>query len=714
MVSKKPFWTAVIDRIKALSGQRSLRPWIIGAVVFLGLFGLLMVDLLPSGVDLRVGQVSPVDVMAPTTQVYEAETQRRREAAGRSAVREASEDAANYDVDSATVAEAEEDMEKLFEMVFDKPLGDTVPGTSMEERREYAPEIAQWVRTGLDIQVQSEHIDILLASAADRRQELEHWMKSLLLGPLEDGIASGEAQEAVEDIGAQAAGNVEFSRLAPLVVALADAFFEPNLVLDLEAVEEARQQAKNAVEPVTIVEGEAILRKGDVVRRNHLELLSELGIRRDGADYPALVGLAGFVLALMALPGVYLYQYRRSILLQDGLLGLLALVVLTVAAVTKVLDLVQWQAAIFLSPIALAGMLTTLLLEARLALMIVTSLSIVAAVLAGFDFAVGAVLLAGGVAGVYTVSHVSQRGDLMRAGFIVGAVQFTVMIFLALMTSDLSLAGHSYLAWVNGVLSSVIAIGFLPYLESLFGITSAIRLLELSNPNQPVLRRLLMETPGTYHHSIIVGNLAEAAADAIGADGLLARVGATYHDIGKLKRPYFFGENQVGGHNPHDRIAASLSTLIITSHVKDGLELAKEYRLPRVVRQFISQHHGTDLVKFFYHRAREQGGDSVDEKRFRYSGPKPQTKETAIVSLADAVEAAVRSLSKTSPGKIEGLVHKIIKDRLHDGQLDECELTFKDLDYIAHAFTNVLVGIFHARVEYPDNIKREDIEGKRS
>lgn len=223
-----------------------------------------------------------------------------------------------------------------------------------------------------------------------------------------------------------------------------------------------------------------------------------------------------------------------------------------------------------------------------------------------------------------------------------------------------------------------------------------------------------METPGTYHHSIMVGNLAEAAAEAVGADGLLARVGSTYHDIGKLKRPYFFVENQLGMDNPHDKIAPSLSTLIITSHVKDGLELAKEYKLPAVISQFIAEHHGTNLVNFFYHRALETNGDTIEENDYRYSGPKPQTKETAIVSLADAIEAAVRSLTKSTPGKIEGLVRKIIRERLDDGQLDECDLSFKDLNKLADAFTKVLVGIFHARVEYPEKITREDIEGKKS
>jgi putative nucleotidyltransferase with HDIG domain len=225
--------------------------------------------------------------------------------------------------------------------------------------------------------------------------------------------------------------------------------------------------------------------------------------------------------------------------------------------------------------------------------------------------------------------------------------------------------------------------------------------LELSNPNRPLLKRLLMEAPGTYHHSILVGNLAEAAAEAVHADATLVRVGSMYHDIGKLKRPYFFIENQFTQDNPHDKIAPTLSSLIITSHVKDGLELAKENKLPQQIQDIIAQHHGDGLVSFFYHKALEER-DDVPEEAFHYEGPKPQTKEAALVALADNVEAAVRSMKQPTPGRVEGLVRKIIKDKLNDGQLNQCDLTFQDLDRIAMAFVRVLSGIFHSRVEYPD------------
>jgi putative nucleotidyltransferase with HDIG domain len=261
---------------------------------------------------------------------------------------------------------------------------------------------------------------------------------------------------------------------------------------------------------------------------------------------------------------------------------------------------------------------------------------------------------------------------------------------------------------VSGLLSAILMIGVLPYLESAFSITSMIRLLELSNPNQYLLKRLLLEAPGTYHHSLMVGNLAEAAAEAVGANALLVRVGAYYHDIGKIKRPEYFVENQQGGTDPHAKIAPALSALIITSHVKEGLEMARDKHLPQSVVDFITGHHGTSLTKYFYSRALEEdGGEHINEENFRYEGPKPQSKEVALVMLADATEAAVRSISDPTNEKIRDMVRKIIRDKLNDGQLEECDLTFRDLDIIAATFVRVLEGVYHSRIEYPDIIAEE-------
>jgi len=237
--------------------------------------------------------------------------------------------------------------------------------------------------------------------------------------------------------------------------------------------------------------------------------------------------------------------------------------------------------------------------------------------------------------------------------------------------------------------------------------------MELARPTHPLLRELLLKAPGTYHHSILVSNMAEEAAGRIGADALLARVGAYYHDVGKITRPYFFVDNQVEGVNVHERLDPRTSAQIVISHVKDGLDLAKKYRLPSKVRDFIPQHHGTSLATYFYQQARESEGDEVNEEDFRYPGPKPQTKETAIVMLADNCEAAVRAERPASLEEIEELVRKVIGNKVLAGQLDECDLTLRDLDEIRSAFVSILEGVFHPRIKYPEEAKVEGKENDR-
>jgi putative nucleotidyltransferase with HDIG domain len=259
---------------------------------------------------------------------------------------------------------------------------------------------------------------------------------------------------------------------------------------------------------------------------------------------------------------------------------------------------------------------------------------------------------------------------------------------------------------LNGFLAVILTIGILPFLESFFDITTSFKLMELSNPNQPLLKKLIVEAPGTYHHSIVVGNLSETAAEEIGGNGLLARVGALYHDIGKIKRPYFFIENQEAYKNIHDDLEPSLSALVIASHVKEGVELANKNKLPKDIINIITQHHGTGLITYFFHRALQENGASVEEvaeENYRYSGPKPQTKETAIILLADSLEAATRTLANPTSSRIKNLVKEIIQKNLENGQLEECDLTLKDLDKIGDSFSRILTGMFHSRVEYPDD-----------
>ena len=365
----------------------------------------------------------------------------------------------------------------------------------------------------------------------------------------------------------------------------------------------------------------------------------------------------------------------------------------------------------YLVPTAMAAILLAVLLQSRISVIINIAISMIVGITLGNHLGLILMSLLGGMVGICMVSKPQQRNTLIFAGIAVSFVNIAVITGFELVSSGGWWQSFLTSLWGvgSGMLASVLAIGTLPIWEHFFKIITPIKLVEISNPNQPLLKRLLMEAPGTYHHSIIVANLAESAADAIGANGLLARVGAYYHDVGKLKRPYFFRENQLARDNPHDKMNPTLSTHIITSHVKDGVELAKQYKVPEVIQRFIQEHHGTTPVIYFYHKAKsEAGGREVKLDDFRYQGPRPGTREIAIVMMADTVEAASRALPDPSPGKLEGLIRKLIKDKLEDGQLDECDLTLKDLDSIAKAFSGVMSGIYHQRVQYPEvNLKDE-------
>jgi hypothetical protein len=491
----------------------------------------------------------------------------------------------------------------------------------------------------------------------------------------------------------------------------------PTLIVDEQSTEKSRAAARALVKRdiIPFKANQKIVGPGEIVDEKIYQVLDAYGLINSLNTWKVAFGIALLVLIGMGIILTYLYQYKRDILRLTNRSVLIGLTMLLVLAMGRGVISLNLGGPDFnslsgvLIPVAWATMTVAILVDVDVAILVSVVLAFFVTVLVdptlttSSGLQTGLVALFGGVVGVYSVSHLSQRSDLARAGLFVSAMNALVVSAIALTT------GMRLMVWlaglilgiVNGVASSFLTVGALHWFESGFRITSSVRLLELSNPNRPLLKRLLMEAPGTYHHSILVGNLAEAAAEAVNADATLVRVGAMYHDIGKLKRPYFFIENQFTQDNPHAKIAPTLSSLIITSHVKDGLELAKDNNLPQQIQDIIAQHHGDGLVSFFYHKALEEN-DEVPEEAFHYEGPKPQTKEAALVALADNVEAAVRSMKQPTPGRVEGFVRKIVKDKLNDGQLDQCDLTFQDLDRIAMAFVRVLSGIFHSRVEYPE------------
>jgi putative nucleotidyltransferase with HDIG domain len=358
-------------------------------------------------------------------------------------------------------------------------------------------------------------------------------------------------------------------------------------------------------------------------------------------------------------------------------------------------------------------MLVRVVLNSEISLVFAIIAAIVTGSLFGNSFAFMVFVFMSSLAGAHWVRHVTERSSLFRAGLRLGMFNFMLIFAMHLMTArafDLQLIYKLGFGFAGGLVAAVMVTGIVPLAESIFRYTTNIKLLELANMNNPVLRDLMVQAPGTYHHSIIVGNLAEAAAENIGVNPLMVRVAAYYHDIGKIRKPLYFIENIGGQENRHDKLAPSMSALILMAHVKDGAEMARENRLGKALTDIIRQHHGTSLMKFFYDRAKSKADpevEQVNERDYRYSGPKPQTREAALIMLADVIEAASRTLTDPTPARIQGMVQKVINNIFIDGQLDECELTLKDLHNIAKSFNLVLGGIFHYRVDYPEPVSKE-------
>jgi len=485
--------------------------------------------------------------------------------------------------------------------------------------------------------------------------------------------------------------------------AIINATIRPNKFVDSEATDQKKQEARESVERVMIRKGDIILREGEIVTADRMSLFKELGLLTTNSkmDLMLYAGIALLVLVLELIVVAYITVFNKELLNTVGILWMIALIFISVTIISKVLSSIS----IFLMPVAAAAMLWAILTDARLSLILNLALTLLVSVITGNDITFIFMALVGGTVGIFSVLNTQQRGSIFISGFMVSLAHVMTVMGFGLINSS-EVAGVLTIAFyglLNGLFCAILTVGSLPLWESVFDVVTPLKLLELSNPNHPLLKKLLIEAPGTYHHSIIVGNLSEAATGAVGGNALLARTGAFYHDVGKTSRPYFFKENQLTSENPHDKISPSLSSIIITSHVKDGLELAKKHKLPQEIANFIDQHHGNTLVAYFYHKAKSgENGDMVEEESFRYKGLKPQTKETAIVMLADSVEAAVRSLSAPNKEKIEKLINKIIKDKLEDGQLEESNLTLGELQKIKQSFVKVILGIFHERIEYPD------------
>jgi cyclic-di-AMP phosphodiesterase PgpH len=677
---------------------------------------ILGLDFLPAQPRLEAGRPAPTLVQAPRTDQYVSEilTQQQRDAASAAITPQ-------YDFTSAgAAAVATQQLRELdtkvapIEAAFaegvkpadrDLILQTTLPGLSSDDRT---------TLTGLD----KERWTAIRAEAARVLETIERAeLRDSEVAPIREAVAGRMAGDLNADERALAG-----ALIAPLIA--------PNSSFSADLTAQKKAQAAEDVAPVlkTWEKGETIVRSGDRVDDLAFEAITYYGLNEGGLDVARLGGFIVLSVLVVGLLLTWTWRFRREFWHRNNVLLLLSLLLLFAVFALKLTAGRAWLP--YALPLAAIGMLVTVLLDAGVAMVMTALIAVLAAAVNGTGIELGAYVLFGGIAGIVTVRKGERLTVFLQAGFAVFVVNALVVITFALLGNQdalglLQLLGTSAVAAGGAAIATV---GSFAVIGSVFGILTSFQLLELANPSQPLLRRLLVETPGTYHHSLMVGNLAERAAEAIGGDPLLARVAAYYHDIGKLSNPAAFIENQAGGGNLHDELDPETSAALLKSHVSAGIDIAYKSGLPTALIAFIPQHHGTAVMSYFYARAREQaaepyGGlqtaegrkaaDAVDIRKFRHGGPKPQTREAAIIMLADSTEASVRSLTARDEGAIRAMVARIIEERIADDQFDECDLTLRDIELIREAFVEQLLGMYHQRIEYPQN-KVVELESRRA
>jgi cyclic-di-AMP phosphodiesterase PgpH len=681
-------------RDHTVTGATVARLVAVMVLVAAALFAILAVDLVGAGVSLQVGDVAPEDIRAPrsVTFVSASETEAARAAAAAGVAPVYVEIGPQAEIRARQLASFDAEVAGIQSVLTQRDAGTLSPADVQTQLRAAATSL----RASQVALLASLPTPRWTALAAEGRRVLDQAQAGALQ---EDALAEARqmAREAV---------SVD---LAPdereLAGDLAAAHISANLALSPEETAAAREAARAAVDPVrvTVQRNEAVVRAGDPISTIDYEKLTELGLTEPAGDLRPLAGNALLAALLAVLLVGFLWRFQPAVWHRPRSLILFLLILFAASAALRIAG--DRSIAAFVVPTSAAVMLTGLLLGSAAGGAMAIGLAVVAGLTNSSDLGPVVYTAAGGFASLVIILQAERLNAFVRAGLVLALVNITVVVAFSLL-EGLDATGVAQLAAAalfNAALSVVLAVGAFAVLGNLFGILTVFQMLELANPSNRLLRRLLLETPGTYHHSVMVGNLAERAAETIGADPLLARVAAYYHDIGKMKNPLAFIENQAGGPNIHDDLDPETSARIIAAHVRDGVELAQQYRLPPAVAAFIPQHHGTAVMGFFHGKALAASAEA-DPDRYRYPGPRPQSREAAIVMLADGVEASVRSLPQKDDADIREMVDRIVNSRLADGQLDDSNLTLRDIDRIRTSFVEQLAGMYHQRIAYPENV----------
>ena len=684
----------------------TVRAIAVGVLLAATISAVLLIDFLPSNqVILNAGDVSTENILAPYDHSYESAmgTKQAQDAAV-SIVQDI------YDPPDPLVARQQE--------VRARQIMDYI-STVRQDPFATPEQKARWIGAIPDLTLDPEAIGLILALNAEQWQGAIGETELVLIRAMQGEIKENQVAEVRRRLPTLISTRISDDQAA-VVEAIARDLVTSNTYYNAARTEEARQQAREDTPPVmvNVRKGEVIVRAGSRVREIDIEQLDALGLRQQAIRWELVVG--NIVVAIIATILLELVIFRlRPDLWSNGRATVVTFVLIAIFVVLSKIMLPLTETIVpYLYPLPTISMLLAILFGPSLGLAIGVIVGLLGVYVAGGSLDITVYLLAGALMGAVSLGHAERLRSFLRAGVAVSLTNAAIIFVFGLLTPEQDLLRVTIIALLGvvagGMVASLTLAGFFA-LSSVLDLVTPFQLTELSRPTHPLFRQLLLKAPGTYHHTILVSNMAEEAAERIGADGLLTRVGTYYHDIGKTVRPYFFTENRVGGVNPHERLDPRTSAKIIISHVQDGLDLAAKYHLPTAIRAFIPEHHGTSITLAFFRmavQAASDNGKEVREEDFQYPGPKPQSRETAITMLADGCEARVRSAEPDSMEEMDRIIEDTIRTRLDEGQLDESDLTLRDMKEIQAAFLNVLQGVFHPRVKYPEPVKVEGPDGR--
>ncbi len=639
-------------------------------------------------VSLQIGQIAKETVYAPFQVENEIATNRKRELSEKGVL-------PKYKVDIKVQEKAVSDIEMLFEYAI------SVNTTDIAERLGKTP--LEVLRSRSPIGLYRDEFDTLLAANSDDLNTLKEVCIQTAAMLFEQGIQEDDVQKTQEirNYLVETQLNVTYQKVAEGILS---GVIRPNVILDEVATNAAKKLEREKVDPVFILQGEKIIERGTRVTEETYNVLEKVGYLETNKNtkYKHYLGIGVLIFLVL----IFLLRYSKRMPnkkeLQDKHIYLMVILYLLSLAITRMM---LGRPFVYL-PLAVIPIIIALLIDIDMAVIMHMVLVIFVSIIFKGDILFIVYLMITGIMNTLVVGNMQERKKTMQSALIVGSIQLVTYLALKLFIGaemNMNIVIESGIAFAIGMICVIVVVGTMPLLESAFGFVTPMQLLELTNPNQPLLKRLLLEATGTYYHSLLVANLAETAADAIGANPLLARVGGYYHDIGKITCSNYFKENQTLD-NPHEAMDPIKSYQMIISHITCGLNLASEYNLPVYIKDIIKEHHGTSVMQYFYMKAREQKGSFIKEEQFRYKGPKPRTKEAALVMLADVVEATIRAMQDKLGLEvtIEQIVTRMVKQKLEEGQLDDCELYISDIDKIIDSFIKMLKGMYHERIQYPE------------